>query len=154
MKGYLNQPEETAATIREWGHRQWMLTGDLGYMDEFGRIVIRDRKKQLIKMKGYSIYPKELEELIGMHPDVREVAVAGIPDPETGEFAKAWVKVDPESGLTSTMLRDWCKENMTHYKVPKEIEFMDQIPKNVIGKVMRRSLQEMDPRFRKAHGIK
>ena len=65
MKGYLNQPEETSATIREWGNRRWMLTGDLGYMDEFGRVVIRDRKKQLIKMKGYSIYPKEVEELIG-----------------------------------------------------------------------------------------
>jgi long-chain acyl-CoA synthetase len=153
MKGYLNQPEETAAAIREWDHRQWMLTGDLGHMDEFGRIVIRDRKKQLIKMKGYSIYPKEIEELIGMHPDVREVAAAGIPDPETGEFVKAWVKVDPESALTPAMLRDWCKENMTHYKVPKEIEFMDQIPKNIIGKVMRRSLQEMDPRFCRTRGI-
>jgi long-chain acyl-CoA synthetase len=149
MQGYLKEPEETAATIREWGNRQWMLTGDLGYMEEFGRIVIRDRKKQLIKMKGYSIYPKEVEELIGRHPDIKEVAVAGIPDPETGELVKAWVKVEPESGLTPTMLRDWCRENMTHYKVPKEVEFMDEIPTNLIGKVMRRTLQERDPRFRK-----
>jgi len=153
MKGYLKQPEETAATIRVWGERQWLLTGDLGYMDEFGRIVIRDRKKQLIKMKGYSIYPKEVEELIGAHPDVKEVAVAGIPDPETGEFVKAWVKVDQGSSLTPVGLREWCRENMTHYKVPKEVEFMNEIPKNLIGKVMRRTLQEMDPRFRKARGI-
>lgn len=154
MKGYLNQPEETAASVREWGGRQWMLTGDLGYMDEFGRMVIRDRKKQLIKMKGYSIYPKEIEELIGTHPEVREAAVAGIPDPETGELVKAWIEIEPGSDLTPSVLRDWCKLNVTHYKVPKEIEFVDQIPKNVIGKVMRRALQEMDPRFRKAQGIK
>jgi len=147
MKGYLDQPEQTAETIKEWGGKKWLLTGDIGYMDEYGRILIRDRKKQLIKMKGYSVYPKEVETLVGHHPDVLEVAAAGIPDPASGEMVKAWVKIKEGSTLTPEALRAWCKENMTHYKVPQEIEFRDEIPKSMVGKVMRRTLQEEDPRF-------
>ncbi|MBN2156923.1 MAG: AMP-binding protein [Candidatus Lokiarchaeota archaeon] len=147
MKEYLDRPEETADTIKEWKGKYWLRTGDIGFMDEFGRMVIRDRKKQLIKMRGYSIYPKEVETLVGNHPDVLEVAVAGLPDKETGELVKAWVKVKVGSNLTPDALRDWCKENMTHYKVPKLIEFRDEIPKNIIGKVQRRLLQEQDPLY-------
>ncbi|MBN2156832.1 MAG: AMP-binding protein [Candidatus Lokiarchaeota archaeon] len=150
MKGYLDRPEQTAETIKEWGGKMWLLTGDIGFMDEFGRCIIRDRKKQLIKMKGYSVYPKEVESLVGHHPDVLEVAAAGIPDPETGEMVKAWVKVKDGSDLTPESLRAWCKENMTHYKVPGEIEFRDEIPKSMVGKVMRRTLQEEDPRYQAA----
>ncbi|MHA1821608.1 MAG: AMP-binding protein [Promethearchaeota archaeon] len=147
MKGYLNRPEQTADTLKEYDGKIWLLTGDIGFMDEDGMITIRDRKKQLIKMKGYSIYPKEVESLVGQHPDVLEVAVAGIPDPETGELVKAWVKIKEGSTLTPEELREWCKQNMTHYKVPKEIEFRDEIPKSMVGKVMRRVLQEEDPRY-------
>jgi len=147
MKGYLDQPERTAATIKEWGGKKWLLTGDIGFMDEHGRCLIRDRKKQLIKMKGYSVYPKEVESLVGHHPEVLECAVAGIPDPATGELVKAWVKVKDGTSLTPETLRAWCKDNMTHYKVPKEIEFRDEIPKSMIGKVMRRTLQEEDKRY-------
>jgi len=147
MKGYLNEPERTAATLKTWGGKTWLLTGDIGFMDEHGRCLIRDRKKQLIKMKGYSVYPKEVETLIGQHPDVMECAVAGIPDPATGELVKAWVKSKAGSDLTTDTLRAWCKENMTHYKVPKEIDFRDEIPKSMIGKVMRRTLQEEDKRY-------
>lgn len=147
MLGYLDQPERTAATIKEWGGKKWLLTGDIGFMDEHGRCLIRDRKKQLIKMKGYSVYPKEVESLVGHHPEVLEAAVAGIPDPDTGELVKAWVKVKDGSSLTPETLRAWCKENMTHYKVPKEIEFRDEIPKSMVGKVMRRTLQEEDKRY-------
>lgn len=151
MKGYLNRPEETAETLREWGGKTWLLTGDIGFMDEDGQIEIRDRKKQLIKYKGYSVFPKEVESLVGRHPDVLEVAAAGLPDPETGELVKVWVKIKADSDLTPDELKEWCKENMTHYKVPKEIEFRKDIPKSSVGKVMRRVLQEEDSRYKVAH---
>lgn len=147
MKGYLNNPEATAETLREWDGRIWCLTGDLGYMDETGQITIRDRKKQMIKYKGYSVFPKEVEELIGNHPAVLEVAVAGLPDPETGELVKAWVQLQEASigKITSDELINWCKENITHYKCPKQIEIIKEIPKSMVGKVQRRVLQEQDP---------
>jgi long-chain acyl-CoA synthetase len=148
MKEYLDRPEETADTIKEWGGKKWLLTGDIGFLDEYGRGFIRDRKKQLIKMRGYSIYPKEVESLVGLHEEVNEVAVAGLPDKETGEAVKAWVKLEEGSTLTPETLKAWCKENMTHYKVPKYIEFIPDIPKNIIGKVQRRILQENDPLFK------
>ena len=149
MKEYLDRPEETAATIKEWGGKKWLLTGDIGFLDEYGRGFIRDRKKQLIKMRGYSIYPKEVESLVGMHPEVSEVAVAGLPDIETGESVKAWCKLVEGSSLSAEELKAWCKENMTHYKVPKHYEFIPEIPKNVLGKVQRRLLQENDPLFKR-----
>ena len=119
-----------------------------GFLDEYGRGFIRDRKKQLIKMRGYSVYPKEVESLVGMHSEVSEVAVAGLPDTETGESVKAWCKLVEGSKLTIDELRAWCKENMTHYKVPKHYEFIGEIPKNILGKVQRRLLQEADPLFK------
>jgi long-chain acyl-CoA synthetase len=153
MKGYLNNPERTAATIKEWGGKKWLLTGDIGFQDQYGRMIIRDRKKQLIKYKGYSVYPKEVESLVGHHPDVLEVAAAGIPDPKTGELVKVWVKIKDGSDLTPETLKAWCKDNMTHYKVPGEIEFRDEIPKSMVGKVMRRTLQEEDKRYRDKMGL-
>ncbi len=147
MKGYLNKPEETAETIVEMDGKMWLLTGDIGFMDETGRIVIRDRKKQLIKYKGYSVFPKEVEELVGGHDAVDEVAVAGLPDKEAGEIIKAWVVLRPErkGSVTEDELLAWCKDNMTHYKVPRLIEFIEEVPKSPIGKVLRRELQEADP---------
>ena len=149
MKEYLNLPEQTADTLKEWNGKTWLLTGDIGYMDEYGRVIIRDRKKQLIKYKGYSVYPKEVETLVGMHPDVIDVAAAGLPDPETNEIIKVWVSVKDGSDLTPESLKAWCKENMTHYKVPQLIEFRNEIPKTLVGKVMRRTLQEEDPIYKK-----
>ncbi len=148
MKEYLNNPEATTDTLKEWNGRIWCLTGDIGFMDETGQITIRDRKKQMIKYKGYSVFPKEVEELIGDHPDVVEVAVAGLPDRETGELVKAWVELKEGSTLTMEQLLGWCKENITHYKVPKQIEIIPEVPKNIIGKVQRRVLQERDPLFK------
>ena len=151
MLGYLNRPDETADTIKEWDGKRWLLTGDMGFMDEQGRVTLRDRKKQLIKYKGYSVFPKEVEELVGGHPAVTEVAVHGLPDPEAGEIIKAWVvlREDSKDKLSPEELLAWCKENMTHYKVPKYIEFIDEVPKNAIGKVMRRELAEADPIYKK-----
>ncbi|MHA1733948.1 MAG: AMP-binding protein [Promethearchaeota archaeon] len=150
MKGYLNRPEATAETIKEYDGRKWLLTGDIGFMDKTGQVTIRDRKKQMIKMKGYAVFPKEVEELIARHPSVLEVAVAGLPDPDTGEMVKAWIQLRDEyrDKITPGELQAWCRENMTHYKVPKVIEFRDEIPKSMIGKVMRRTLQEQDPLYK------
>jgi long-chain acyl-CoA synthetase len=149
MKSYWNEPEQTADHIKEWGGKKWLLTGDIGFMEENGRIAIRDRKKQLIKMSGHSVFPTEVETLIGKHPKVLEVAVAGIPDQKLGEAVKAWVALRPEAKgtITTDELLAWCKDNMTHWKVPKYLEFIDEVPHNAIGKVMRRTLQEKDPLF-------
>lgn len=153
MKEYLNRPEETADVLTELDGKTWMLTGDIGYMDEWGRVVILDRKKQLIKYKGMSVFPKEVEELIAGHEAVAEVAVAGLPDKTAGEITKAWVvlKEEAKNKLTVGELKAWCEENMAYFKVPKHIEFRDEIPKNLIGKVMRRELQENDPIWVEAH---
>lgn len=150
MVGYLNQPAETAETIIEMDGKKWLLTGDIGFMDEGGAVYIRDRKKQLIKMSGYSVYPKEVEELLGGHPAVSEVAVAGIPDARTGEKIKAWIVLKKEyvGKVTIEEILDWSINNMTRYKVPSYLEFIDEIPKNPIGKVLRRVLQENDPLYK------
>jgi long-chain acyl-CoA synthetase len=101
----------------------------------------------MIKYKGYSVFPKEVEELLGNHPSVLEVAVAGLPDSETGEMVKAWVQLKEESKgkVAIEQLIDWCKENITHYKCPKQIEIIEEIPKSMVGKVQRRVLQINDP---------
>ena len=156
MVGYLNQPEETAETIREFGGKRWLYTGDIGYMDELGRVVISDRKKQLIKVKGYSVFPKEVEELVGRHEAVVEVAASGLPDKEKGEVIKVWVVLKEEwkGRITEEDLRNWCKDNMTHYKVPTYVEFRDELPKTMVGKVMRRQLMEEDPVYEAYYGDK
>ena len=152
MKGYLNDPEATKETLKEWDRRIWCLTGDIGYMDKKGQIIIRDRKKQMIKYKGYSVFPKEVEELIGTHPDVLEVAVAGLPDSETGELVKAWVQLKPSSKISEAKLIEWCHQNITHYKAPKTLEIISEIPKSMVGKVQRRVLQINDPIWREKYG--
>ena len=154
MKGYLNRPEETAATIKEMDGKLWLLTGDLGFINEKGSVTLRDRKKQLIKYKGYSVFPKEVEELVGGHPMVSEVAVHGLPDPQVGEVIKAWVvlREDAKGKVTPEEMVAWAKENMTHYKVPRHIEFIEEIPKTPVGKVLRRELAEADPIYKKYRG--
>ncbi len=150
MQGYLKNDAETASTIREIDGKRRLYTGDIGFMDEHGRVTLNDRKKQLIKMKGNSIFPTEVEQLVGMHECVSEVAVAGLPDEITGEAVKAWVvlrdgwrdRINPEE------LKIWCEANMAKYKVPEYIEFIDEIPKTLVGKVLRRELQENDPVYK------
>jgi len=156
MKGYLNKPDETAETIVEMDGKKWLLTGDIGFMDESGQVTILDRKKQLIKYKGYSVFPKEVESFIGMNEHVSEVAVAGLPDKETGEIIKAWVvlKESSKGKITEEELLAWAKKSMTHYKVPRQIEFRDELPKSLVGKVLRRILQEDDPIWKTAQAEK
>jgi len=152
MQGYLGNAAETALTIREMGGKRWLYTGDIGFMDKYGRVTLNDRKKQLIKVKGYSVFPTEVEHLMGAHEAILEVAVAGLPDGETGEAIKAWVvlKDSWKGKISEDDLKNWAKQNITHYKVPKYLDFIDEIPKSLVGKVLRRVLQESDPLY-KAH---
>lgn len=153
MLGYLDKPEETADTIVELDGKRWCLTGDIGRMDPQGRITIEDRKKQMIKFKGYPVFPSEVETLLMGHECVDEVAVAGLPDAETGEVIKAWivVKASHKGKVTEAEVLAWAKENLTHYKVPRSVQFVDELPKSLIGKVLRRVLQEADPIWQAAH---
>ncbi len=152
MLKYLDQPEETKETIYEYKGKLWLLTGDIGFMNEDGTIEIRDRKKQLIKFKGYSVFPKEVEELLMKHPDITEVAVAGLPDEEYGEIIKAWVAIKEDCDCSPQKIKEWAKKNMAHYKVPHSIAIIGELPKNLIGKVQRRALQEADPVWKEKYG--
>ncbi|MEH7072415.1 fatty acid--CoA ligase family protein [Neobacillus drentensis] len=137
MKGYYKMPEETAAAIRNG----WLHTGDLARMDEEGYFYIVDRKKDLILVGGYNVYPREVEEIIYNHPDVVEVAVFGVPDPNLGEAVKAFV-VSKTPGLSAEQLLDYCKEHLAKYKIPSSIDFIEELPKNTTGKILRRALKD------------
>jgi long-chain acyl-CoA synthetase len=152
MLKYLEKPDATEETIREYNGKLWLLTGDIGFMNEDGTVELRDRKKQLIKYKGYSVYPKEVEELLMKHEGISEAAVSGIPHEEFGEAVKAWVELTSDSDLTPEEIKAWAEENMTHYKRPYYVEIIDEVPKNLIGKVQRRVLQINDPLYVKVHG--
>ncbi|MEH7081446.1 fatty acid--CoA ligase family protein [Neobacillus drentensis] len=136
MKGYYKMPEETAATIRNG----WLHTGDLARMDEDGYFYIVDRKKDLILVGGYNVYPREVEEVIYNHSDIVEVAVLGVPDPNLGEAVKAFV-VSKNPELTTEQLLNYCKERLAKYKIPSSIEFIEELPKNTTGKILRRALK-------------
>ncbi|MHA1985795.1 MAG: AMP-binding protein [Promethearchaeota archaeon] len=149
MKEYLNVVDETEMTLREFDNKIWLLTGDIGFMSEDGTIEIRDRKKQIIKFKGFSIFPKEVEELLMKHPDISEVAVAGLPHEEYGEIVKAWVSISEDCDLSPQSIKEWAEKNMASYKCPYSIAIIGELPKNYIGKVQRRLLQEADPLYQK-----
>lgn len=136
MKGYWNKPDETAKTIQNG----WLLTGDIGVMDTDGYFRVVDRKKDMILVSGFNVYPNEVEEVISAHPGVEEVAVIGVPDGASGEAVKAFV-VKRDDTLTKDAVRAYCKEHMTGYKVPKLVEFRDALPKSNIGKILRKDLR-------------
>ena len=138
MKEYWQRPEETVTAIRNG----WLFTGDLGYIDDDGYLFIIDRKKDVIKPCGFQVWPKDVEEVIASHPDVREVGVAGVPDDYQGEAVKAWVVLREDGQLDANELREFCKTRLTAYKVPKYIQFTDDLPKSLVGKVLRRKLVE------------
>ncbi|HOI72711.1 MAG TPA: long-chain fatty acid--CoA ligase [Syntrophales bacterium] len=137
MKGYFNKPEETAQTLRGG----WLHTGDMAYRDEDGYLFIVDRKKEMIIRGGENIYPKELEGILFTHPKILEASVVGVPDPIYGEEVMACVVVRPGETLGEEELRDWCRQNMASYKVPRYIDFRDSLPKNIIGKVLKKELR-------------
>ncbi|MGD9124174.1 MAG: long-chain fatty acid--CoA ligase [Desulfarculaceae bacterium] len=140
MKGFFNRSEESARSLRD----EWLYTGDVAYMDERGWTFIMDRARDLVKVKGYSVFPKEVEDYLFSHPDILEAAVVGLPDQKAGELLKAFVVLKPESrGQVSEQdIIAWCRENMTHYKVPSLVEFRVEVPKTMVGKILRRVLRE------------
>jgi long-chain acyl-CoA synthetase len=136
MLGYWQRPEATAEMLKSGE----LFTGDLGYMDEDGYLFIVDRKKDVVKVSGFQVWPREVEEVLAMHPKVMEVAVAGIPDPRTTEAVKAWIVLRPGVAATADEIQGYCKEKLTGYKVPRFVEFRSELPKSTVGKVLRREL--------------
>ncbi|MEO8579330.1 MAG: long-chain fatty acid--CoA ligase, partial [Gemmatimonadales bacterium] len=141
MRGYWNRPEETLEMLRtnDDGDRV-LYTGDLGYIDEDGYIFIVDRKKDLIKTCGFQVWPREIEEVISSHPAVAEVGVAGLPDNMRGEIVKAWVVLRADAAVSPSDLKLFCRERLAPYKVPAKYEFVVELPKTQVGKVLRRVL--------------
>ena len=138
MKGYLNRPEENASTLREG----WLHTGDLAMMDEEGYFYIVDRKKEIIKYKGYTIAPAEVEAALYEHPAVRECAVVGVPDDIAGELPKAFIVPKDGSTCSEDELIEFCKARLSPYKRIRLVEFIDEIPKTQVGKILRRLLRD------------
>ncbi|MBW7924978.1 MAG: long-chain-fatty-acid--CoA ligase [Burkholderiaceae bacterium] len=146
MIGYWNQPEETAKVMTPDG---FFKTGDIGVMDERGYTTIVDRKKDMILVSGFNVYPNEIEAVVSSHPGVLEVAAVGVPDAASGEAVKLFVvKKDP--GLTEQALREYCSQNLTGYKKPKYIEFRTDLPKTNVGKILRRELRDETTREKQA----
>ncbi len=138
MKGYWNRPEETAKTLIDG----WLRTGDIAKIDEEGFAYIVDRKKDLIIVSGYNVVPREVEEVLYEYPKIKEAAVAGLSHPKKGEMVAAWVVLKDGEVATKDEILDFLKENLAPYKLPKEIFFKDDLPKSMIGKVLRRKLRE------------
>ena len=136
MSGYWNHPEETEKVLKEG----WLLTGDLGYMDEEGYFYVVDRKKDMIIAGGFNVYPREVEEVLYEHPDVQEAVVVGIPDPYRGETVKAYIVRKEGSFISEQELNEFSRKHLAPYKVPRKYEFRHELPKTVIGKILRRAL--------------
>ncbi len=141
MKGYYNQPEETKKVLLGDG---WLATGDIGLMTENGFTKIVDRKKDMILVSGFNVYPNEVEDVISRHPKVLEVAAIGVADTHSGEVVKV-VIVKKDDSLTEQEVIDFAKESLTNYKVPKHVEFRKELPKTNVGKILRRALRNPEP---------
>ena len=146
MKGYWHKPEETANIL----HDGWLLSGDIAKMDEDGYFYIVDRKKDMILCSGYNVYPREVEEVLYMHPAVQEAAAIGVPDPYRGESVKAYVVLKPGATATAEEIVAFCKDKLAPFKVPKQVAFEKELPKTMVGKVLRRELKEREAAAAKA----
>jgi long-chain acyl-CoA synthetase len=138
MEGYWRQPEETAKVMLPGG---WLRTGDIGHMDEKGFVYIEDRKKDMINVSGFNVYPNEIEGVVAELDGVLEVAAVGVPDEKSGEAVKLFV-VKRDESLTGEDVIEHCRKNLTGYKIPREVEFRDELPKTNVGKVLRRALRD------------
>lgn len=138
MAGYWQRPEETAKVIDADG---WLATGDIGYMDENGFFYIVDRKKDMILVSGFNVFPNEVEEVVALHPKVLEVAAVGVPHEASGELVKVFV-VPKDKSLTEKSLIKHCRDHLTGYKIPKLVEFREELPKTNVGKILRRELRD------------
>jgi long-chain acyl-CoA synthetase len=137
MLGYYKLPEETAMTLKD----KWLYTGDMARMDDEGYFYIVDRKKDLILVGGYNVYPREVEEVLYSHPNVTEVAVIGAPHEANGEIVVSFIVAD-DPQLTEENLINYCKEQLVNYKVPSKVEFLEELPKNTTGKILRKNLRD------------
>jgi len=140
MMGYYKKPEETEETIKDG----WFFTGDIGKFDEDGYLTIVDRKKDMIIAGGYNIYPVELDDVLMGHPKILEACTVGIPHDYRGETVKAFIVVKESETLTQEEVVDYCKEKLAAYKVPKIVEFIDELPKSAVGKILRRELRDRE----------
>jgi long-chain acyl-CoA synthetase len=138
MKGYWQRPEETVMVLRDG----WLLTGDIAHMDSEGYFYITDRKKDLIKYKDYSVYPREIEDVLYEHPAVRLCAVVGKPDPNAGEVPKAFIVLKEGAMTTEEEIMRFVEEKVASYKRIREVEFRKELPMSSAGKVLKRLLQE------------
>ena len=142
MQGYWKRPDETASVLRNG----WLYTGDIAYMDEDGYFFIVDRKKDLIITGGYNVYPREIDEVLHEHPAIKEAVSVGIKHPTRGEIIKAYIVLKEGQTLSKTDVLAYCREQLANYKVPKQVEFRDDLPKSIVGKVLRRVIREEEER--------
>jgi long-chain acyl-CoA synthetase len=137
MKGYWQRAEATNEVIKDG----WLCTGDMGFMHKDGYFQIVDRKKDMILVSGFNVYPNEIEDVVALHPKVLEVAAIGVNDEKSGEVVKVFV-VKKDTSLTKEEVIAHCRENLTGYKVPKQVEFREELPKSNVGKILRRELRD------------
>lgn len=137
MRGYWNSPDETANTLRNG----WLYTGDIAVMDEEGYFSIVDRKKDMIIVGGYNVAPREIDEVLYEHPKIKEAVTVGVTHPARGEIIKAYIVLKDGMSMEKSEVVMWCRERLANYKVPRQVEFRDTLPKTVIGKILRRTLQ-------------
>jgi len=140
MKGYYKRPEETSEVLKDG----WLHTGDIGFLDGDGYLTIVDRKKDMIVASGYNVFPQEIDVILFEHPKILEACTIGVPDAYRGEAPKAFVVLKPGMAVSREELIAYCRQKLAAYKVPKEIEFMDELPKSAVGKILRKELREMD----------
>ncbi|HWQ70569.1 MAG TPA: long-chain fatty acid--CoA ligase [Patescibacteria group bacterium] len=148
MAGYWNQPGETAMVLRDG----WLYTGDIGYTDEQGYFTIVDRKKEMIIAGGFNVYPREVEEPLYEHPSIKEAVAVGLPDPYRGETVKVYIVLKEGERATEQEIIDFCKQRMAKHKVPTLVEFRQELPKTLVGKVLRRTLREAEMAKRTSQG--
>jgi len=142
MKGYWGRPEENENVFKDIGGKRFFLSGDIGHYDEEGFIVITDRKKDLILVGGFNVYPRDVEEILYQHPKVAMAAVVGVPDEKSGEVVKAFIQLKPGESATEDEIKAFSRDHMAGYKRPRHIEFRDTLPTSPIGKVLRRELRD------------
>jgi len=148
MRGYYNRPDDTAGTLRN----NWLYTGDIAYMDEDGYFFIVDRKKDMVIVGGYNVYPREIDDVLLEHPKIKEAVSVAVLHPTRGERIKAYVVPKPGEKLTATEVVAYCRKQLANYKVPRQVEFRESLPRTITGKVLRRALrnEEMEKYSRQA----
>ena len=137
MSGYWNHPDDTASSLRNG----WLYTGDIAYMDEDGYFYIVDRKKDMVLIGGYNVYPREIDEVLHQHPKVLDAVAVGIPHPTRGEALKAYIVLKPGASMEKHEILKFCRQQLANYKLPREVEFRDSLPKTMVGKTLRRALR-------------